>query len=256
MNIGIIGKGVVGSAVFEGLKLLGHNMCVHDPKFNTELESIIDTDLVFLCVPTDSTLTGDCDTSIVEQVCKELSTSNYNGLVCIKSTVIPGTTQRLSNKFSNLRICCVPEFLKAKTALEDFTQNHDVLVVGSNNNDDANLVIESHKHLPKNIIVVQPNSAEMIKYFNNVHNAMEITFANIISSICDKLNIDYQEVYNGISLRHNINSSYLKSGPEWGAFGGHCLPKDTLALHNLINSNMLNYQLIEAILSDNERFKK
>ena len=70
MRIGIIGKGTVGGAVYDGLRQLGHNMSFYDPIFpDSSMENVLNTDLVFLCVPTDSTSTGDCDVSIVEQVC-------------------------------------------------------------------------------------------------------------------------------------------------------------------------------------------
>jgi UDPglucose 6-dehydrogenase len=257
MRIGIIGKGTVGGAVYDGLRQLGHNMSFYDPIFpDSSMENVLNTDLVFLCVPTDSTSTGDCDISIVEQVCGQLADSNYRGLVCIKSTVIPGTTDRMIRQYGDLSICCVPEFLRARTALKDFTDNHDVLVIGAYQPEHFDLVKRSHGHYPVSVVCVEPGAAEMTKYFHNVHNALEVTFANVIYSLCEQLGINYQQVYAAVTKRSNINGTYLRAGGEWRGFGGHCLPKDTRALENLQQQLGLNFSLIAAILADNERFTK
>jgi UDP-glucose 6-dehydrogenase len=134
MKIGIIGKGTVGSAVFEGLEYLGHDMTFFDPKNEgSTLAHVLDTEVVFISVPTDQAANGDCDTSIVDNVVAELAINNYAGLVSIKSTVIPGTTDRLQKLYPTLRLSMVPEFLRAKSALADFVYNHDLLVVGTYN---------------------------------------------------------------------------------------------------------------------------
>jgi UDPglucose 6-dehydrogenase len=257
MRIGVIGRGTVGGAVYDGLKNLGHNMSFHDPRYpDSRMSNVLYTDIVFLCVPTDRTPEGNCDVSIVESVCDELAVLDYQGLICIKSTVIPGTTDRMIRKYPNLSICCAPEFLRARTALEDFTDNHDVLVIGSYQQEHFDLIKQSHGHYPQSVICVEPSAAEMTKYFHNVHNALEVTFANVIYSMCEHLGVDYQQVYAAITKRSNINGTYLRAGGEWRGFGGHCLPKDTQALENLQRHLGLNYQLIGAILADNERFTK
>ncbi len=100
MKIGIIGKGTVGSAVYEGLEYLGHTMTFFDPKYaGSNMEHVLDTDVIFISVPTDQAANGDCDTSIVDNVVAELAVNNYTGLVSIKSTVIPGTTDRLQKQY-------------------------------------------------------------------------------------------------------------------------------------------------------------
>ena len=256
MRVGIIGRGTVGSAVYTGMTQLGHAMSFYDPVYPGSLiTDVLATDLVFVCVPTDSTAAGDCDTSIVESVCAELDQLSYSGLVCIKSTVIPGTTGRMIQTYPGLSICCVPEFLRARCAAEDFTDNHDVLVIGADQVQHQNLVRTAHGNYPHNTVTVSPMAAEITKYFNNVHNAMEITFANIVHSLCEQLGADYQQVFQAITLRHNINHHYLNAGAGWGAFGGHCLPKDTQALENLSKSLGFNYELIQSVLRDNQRFK-
>jgi UDPglucose 6-dehydrogenase len=257
MKIGIIGKGTVGKAVYEGLNHLGHDMCFFDPAYKgSTLADVMDADCVFISVPTNQAPNGDCDTSIVERVIKELSDAGYKGLVGIKSTVVPGTSERLSAEYPNLRICSVPEFLRAKTALADFMYNHDLLVIGSNRVEDFDIVKKIHGHLPKNVSCVKPTEAEVIKYFNNVNHSVQIIFSNIAFEVCKKLGVHYDAVYHAISKRECFNPAYLMCNDNLRGFGGHCLPKDTSAWANLVKNLGLGYTMIEAVIKDNEKLTK
>ena len=256
MKIGLLGRGTVGKAVYEGLEYLGHDMSFFDPAYpGSKLQDVLDTECVFICVPTDQAVNGDCDTSIVDRVVKDLADHNYSGLVSIKSTVIPGTTKRLQETYPKLRMSMVPEFLRAKSALADFVYNHDLLVVGCDNKEDSDLIIEIHGSFPENIARVSPTEAEVIKYFNNVHHAMSVTFANITYDICNKLDANYMNVYKAITKRDCINPAYLMANPNMRGYGGHCLPKDTSAWNNLIKKLGLPYNLIQSVINDNEKIK-
>ena len=254
MKIGIIGKGTVGSAVFEGLEYLGHSMAFFDPKHEgSKLQHVLDTDVVFISVPTDQTANGDCDVSIVDNVVNELAVNNYSGLVSIKSTVIPGTTDRLQQMYPALRMSMVPEFLRAKHALSDFVDNHDLLVVGTYNKEDADIVVELHGSFPAAVARVTPTEAEVIKYFNNVHHAMSVTFANITHDVCEKLGANYINVYKAITKRECFNPAYLMANKNMRGYGGHCLPKDTSAWNNLIKKLGLPYNMIQSVIDDNDK---
>jgi UDPglucose 6-dehydrogenase len=256
MKIGLLGRGTVGKAVYEGLEYLGHEMSFFDPAYpGSKLSDVLDTDCVFICVPTDQAANGDCDTSIVDRVVAELASADYKGLVSIKSTVIPGTTDRLQQQYPGLRMSMVPEFLRAKSALADFVYNHDLLVVGTYNRDDADMLVEIHGSFPENIARVTPTEAEVIKYFNNVHHAMSVTFANITYDVCNKLGANYMNVYKAITKRDCINPAYLMANPNMRGYGGHCLPKDTSAWNNLIKNLGLPYTLIQGVINDNEKVK-
>lgn len=256
MKIGLLGRGTVGKAVYEGLEYLGHEMSFFDPAYEgSRIEDVLGTDCVFICVPTDQSPNGDCDTGIVDRVVAELAQANYKGLVSIKSTVIPGTTDRLQKKYPGLRMSMVPEFLRAKSALADFVYNHDLLVVGTYTREDADMLIEIHGSFPENVARVSPTEAEVIKYFNNVHHAMSVTFANITYDVCNKLGANYMNVYKAITKRDCINPSYLMANPNMRGYGGHCLPKDTSAWNNLIKTLELPYTLIQSVIDDNEKVK-
>jgi len=257
MKIGLIGKGTVGKAVYEGLNHLGHQMCFFDPAYEgSTLQDVLDAEVIFLCVPTNQAPNGDCDTSIVEKVIDELNTADYKGLIGIKSTVVPGTSQKLATLYPNLRICSVPEFLRAKTALADFMYNHDLLVIGSNVEEDFAIIKKIHGHLPKDVVCVKPTEAEVIKYFNNVNHSVQIIFANIAYEVCKKLGVHYDAVYNAISKRECFNPAYLSCNENLRGFGGHCLPKDTSAWANLIRNLGLEYGMIDAVIKDNEKLSK
>ena len=108
MNIGIIGLGVVGTAIKFGFERLGHDIFYHDVVKDTSITDILDTEVCYICVPTPESEDGSCNISIVESVLDELIEHDYKGIACIKSTVVPGTTERLQEKFKSLAI--VPEF--------------------------------------------------------------------------------------------------------------------------------------------------
>ena len=104
MNIGIVGLGVIGSAAQYGFQKLGHRISTHDIKLNTKLSDLLESEIIYICVPTPSNEDGSCNTSIVESVVNELHQLNYKNIIAIKSTVEPGTTSKLINIFSELYI--------------------------------------------------------------------------------------------------------------------------------------------------------
>jgi UDPglucose 6-dehydrogenase len=232
-------------------------MTFFDPKYEgSTITDVLDTDVVFISVPTDQAANGDCNTAIVDRVVEELAVANYQGLVSIKSTVIPGTTDRLQKQHPGLRMSMVPEFLRAKSALADFVYNHDLLVVGCYNKEDADIIVELHGSFPQHVARVTPTEAEVIKYFNNVHHAMSVTFANIAYDVCDKLGANYMNVYKAITKRECFNPAYLMANKNMRGYGGHCLPKDTSAWNNLIKNLGLSYTMIQSVIDDNEKVQQ
>ena len=102
MNIGVVGVGVVGGACKFGFELLGHNVSVHDIVLDTTIDDVLDTEAVFICVPSPRADDGSCDVSIVEQVITDLKERDYKGILAIKSTVVPGTTESLAEKYPKM----------------------------------------------------------------------------------------------------------------------------------------------------------
>lgn len=255
MKIGIIGVGAVGSACRKGFELLGHDVSIHDPKFNTTIEEVADSEIIYVCVPTPEADDGSCDLSIVRSTMHELEKLAYAGVVALKSTSVPGTTEQLISE-TNLRMCFVPEFLRERSAVEDFVVNHDLLAVGCHSEDIFRVVVDSHGFFPKNTVMMTPTEAEILKYYSNVFNATRIVFANAMYEICQKLNADYSKVKNTYLIRGTASPDYLDCNEKMRGYGGMCLPKDTKAIDSLIKKLGLDLSLFEAVDKDNRKFKR
>lgn len=254
MHIGIVGMGIVGSALAHGFDRVGHRVSVHDRKLATGIRDILDADIAYVCVDTPSAPDGTCDTTAVHSVAGELAANGFSGIVAVKSTVTPGTTAGLQRKHPRCRFAHVPEFLRERTAVSDFVDNHDVCIVGTDSTEDFAQIKQSHGSLPNAFRHVTPTEAELAKYFGNVYNAMLITFANNFYEISQKLGVDYAAVKDSMVLRHHIHDKYLDCNQNLRGFGGACLPKDTLALERFCRALDLDVRLFDAILADNAKY--
>lgn len=256
MKIGIIGWGAVGGAIGEGFKMLGHNVSKHDPKFDTTINDVLDTEIVFVCVPTPSGENGECDLSIVHSTIDSLKENNYSGIIALKSTSVPGTTQGIIDKYQDDNICFVPEFLRERSALEDFVRNHDVLAVGCHTDRAWHRVCEAHSWLPKNAVRMTPTEAEILKYYSNTFNALRVVFANVMYEVAERLDSDYDKILETFLMRGTASPDYLSCGPEMRGYGGMCLPKDTKAMGDLCKRLGLPFKLFETMDRDNNQVKK
>jgi|SRR5687767_9297775 len=256
MKIGIVGLGIVGSAVKYGFEKLGHRVTGHDIKDGTRLDDVLDSEIIYLCLPTPQAEDGNCDISILEDVTSELlDKHSFTGVVAIKSTVTPGTTLRFQEEFRSENICHVPEFLRERAAIIDFTDNHDVCIIGTESDAVFETVKESHGDYPKKFIRLAPTEAEISKYFNNVYNATLITFANAFYEVCQAKGADYTKVKNAMVQRDHIYNKYLDCNDNLRGFGGMCLPKDTAAISALVRELGLPIDLFQAVVDDNKRYK-
>ena len=256
MNIGVIGHGVVGSAISSGLRELGHNIGVYDIKYkNSSIADVSDAEICFICVPTPSDDSGECDTSIVRKVVSELGDVNYKGIIAIKSTIVPGTTEDLKRKYPNLILSFVPEFLRERCAFGDFTDNHDTCIIGTEDKEVYDKIKESHGRYPSKFLQVSPTEAELTKYFNNVYNSTLIIFANSFYEVCKDLKVDYTKIKNAIVNRPHIVDRYLDCNDNLRGFGGVCLPKDLKAIAALCERRKLNIDFFEILLRENDKYK-
>ena len=260
MRIGIIGLGTVGKALRDGFKS-SHEIFVHDKGLGTDISDVTDNaNLAYISVPTpgkDSS--GTCDTGIVESVLDELP-EGFN--VVIKSTVIPGTTQRLHDSYPHLKIACSPEFLRSATSIDDFN-NQDILVVGSHHEDLAEIVLRNHQEAGvlagNSFFLVSPTQAELAKYAKNAFYSMKVIFGNQFQDYSESLGEDWGVVKEIITApqEQQIGPSHLdliRGGAK--GFGGDCLPKDTFALVAELERRGLDYDLLKAVLSDNLRLNE
>lgn len=256
MKIGIVGLGVIGSACKYGFEKLGHKVVFHDTKFlNSNIHNVYDSEICFICVPTPSNTDGSCNTSIVENVVYDLKKINYKGIIAIKSTVVPTTTDKLI-KETNLNICFVPEFLRERCAVTDFIENHDLLAIGTDNLDTFEVVKKCHGTFPKQIVQLSATEAEMLKYYSNTFNSLKVIFANEIYEVCEKIGANYTNIKNAYILRGTTKDTYLDVNENFRGYAGMCLPKDTKALDAFIKALNLDLKLFEILDKENAKFKK
>ena len=257
MKIGIIGIGFVGKALLKSFSLNNIDVTGYD-KFNPEynnIEKLFGCDIIFLCLPTpfNDNLKKYNLESIDENI-KILSTNNFKGLVVLKSTVTPETTNNLSLKYSNLKICHNPEFLTAKTAFEDFhNQKHIVIGKGPNNTDkDLNILNNFYKKYYPNAEISNclAIESESMKLFCNSFYASKIMLFNEYYLLCQKNNSDFNTIKD-LMLKNNwINSMHTRvpGNDDKLAYGGACFPKDTKALNEYMKEkNSCNYILENVI---------
>jgi len=254
MRVGIIGAGIVGGAIEHWFAPV-HELHIHDPVRGTELADVTDNvDIAYIAVPTPMGDDGACDTSIVESLLYELP-DGFSAV--IKSTVVPGTTQRWHDEHPRLRIAYSPEFLVERRHLEDFG-NQDILVCGTHHPELAELVFRHHRQagvLRKDqTFILTPTQAELVKYTKNTFYANKVIFANQMHDICEALGEDWYAIRDVITTEQAqpIGPSHLD--PIFGlnrGFGGKCLPKDSMALTVLADQLGVKYNLLDALQSDN-----
>lgn len=267
LNIGIVGVGVVGSACEYGFKKLGHNVVVHDIILNTHLKDVLNTDVVFLCVPSPPNKDGACDTSIIENIIKDLAQLKYKGIIAIKTTVEPGTTHKLRLQYDYIkghmldpiqeyiRICFVPEFLRERCAISDFTEHHDLLAIGTDDVNVFNTIVKCHGKYPKAIVMLSSTEAELLKYYSNIFNALRVVFANEMYDICTALNANYSQVKAAFMMRGTATDMYMDVNENFRGFGGVCLNKDNKAMAQLVKKLNLDLNLFACIDEENKKFK-
>ena len=244
-RIGIIGKGFVGSAVAHGFSdQTGYSAEIRifdkDPirSENSLEETVNQSDFIFLSVPTPASNTGRIDLSIVEEALSEIDKINKSdsNIVLLRSTVTPGTSLMLQKKFSNIRIVFNPEFLTERSALFDFINQSRVILGGDSKYTKKVKDLYRHRfgdYLP--VIETNYETAELIKYMNNLFFATKVSFLNEMKLVADKTNVDWDKAMEGFVMDGRVGHSHLSvPGPDGKlGFGGSCFPKDIQAMINL-----------------------
>jgi GDP-mannose 6-dehydrogenase len=233
---------------------------------STDAESAVRfTDLVFVCVGTPSLPNGSIDLRYVRRVCEQIGVAmrgHYGApVIVMRSTMLPGTMRELViptlESFSGRRagaefgVCINPEFLREGTAVYDYA-NPPKTVIGEFNRASGDLLASLYEHHKAPLIRTDIDTAEMVKYSDNVWHAVKVGFANEIGNICKALQVDAHRVMDIFvqDTKLNLSPYYLKPG---FAFGGSCLPKDLRALMHKAKTLDLNLPILNSVLPSNEQ---
>ncbi len=241
-NIGVIGNGFVGAAVrfgFSSQTGCDATLRVYDKdeskSINTLKETVNESDIIFLSVPTPSNKDGSIHIGILESALKDIESvsDNRNNVILIRSTVTPGTTRYLSNTFPKLNLVFNPEFLTERSAKFDFINQARVILGGSSNHT-SKVADLYRKRFGASLSIIETTyeTAEMIKYMNNCFFATKVSFMNEMYDIANKCDVDWQVATDGFVGDGRIGHSHLAvPGPDGKrGFGGSCFPKDVQAL--------------------------
>ena len=303
MKIGIIGTGYVGLVTGICFASLGHKVYFYDKDklklnnlkkkniyiyeknlnkiynkyqknihINDDLyECLSNSEVCMICVGTPQ-LNGKIDLRYIKEIStdigEKLNKIKKKIVICIKSTVLPGTCENFVKKFLNLKLrkknnyflVSNPEFLAEGSAVEDFLKP-DRIIIGADQHYAKNKMLSLYSNFNCKKILTNTNSAEMMKYTSNFFFSNLISFSNQIANICEKSkNVDAIEVMN--SLYYDKRISIKKSNqilfpklisflyPGCG-FGGSCFPKDTKALQRFSRDNNSQSDLIDSVLKIN-----
>ena len=288
VKIGIFGAGWVGLVTGACFAELGHDVVIrdilperiealqagrvpfHEPGveellaqnrerlvFTVDVDDLAECGVLFVCVGTPPTYTGDADLSAVWRVVDELPAPDERTLLVMKSTVPVGTGEKVraaldSRGLAHVGYVSNPEFLAEGSAVKDFMKP-DRVVVGSFTQADGEVVAGLYDRLDAPIVRTDVASAEMIKLAANAFLMTRISFINEIANVCEATGADVVKVAEGIGLDHRLGPHFLRAGIGWG---GSCFPKDGVALKQLASNSGYHFQLLNAVIEVNELQKR
>ena len=228
-------------------------------------EAVATTDISLLCVGTPSRSNGSLDLQYIERVCEEigqaLGAKETFHVVVARSTMLPGTVRELiiptlereSGKTAGVDfgVCINPEFLREGTAVHDF-YHPPKTVIGETDTKSGDAIASLYQDLDAPLVRTNVETAEMVKYADNVWHALKVGFANEIGNICKAQRIDSHAVMDIFckDTKLNLSPYYLKPG---FAFGGSCLPKDVRALTYKSKQLDIETPILSAIMPSNAR---
>ena len=283
--IGVVGVGWVGLVTAACFAELGHSVVArdilpekvaaieagelpfHEPQlaeliarnserlsFTTEMGELLDAArLVFVCVQTPPTHSGDADLSAVNRAVEEIGSAEGRALV-MKSTVPAGTGRAIKRSAPDLAYVSCPEFLREGTAVRDFMEP-DRVVIGAGPDDDwaADAVEAAYRRLGARVVRTDVASAEMIKLASNAFLATKISFINEIANVSEEVGADVSQVAAAMGMDDRIGPKFLKAGI---GFGGSCFFKDVSALKQLAGNSGYHFQLLNSVIEINDLQKR
>lgn len=242
-------------------ELLKKNLAAQRLHFTSDYSKAIpESDIVFIAVGTPPKESGEADLSTVLDVAENIGKNlgNKYTVVSCKSTVPVSTNRTLAKKIDEVKpagatfdMASCPEFLREGSALSD-TFEPDRVIIGSDSKNAIDTLVKLHEPLPGERVIVGLESAEIIKYAANSILATKISFANLISFLCEKTGGNIDEVLQGVGLDRRIGRIFLDPGV---GYGGSCFPKDVKALISTGTSYGVDMSLLAAVENINKQAK-
>ena len=227
--------------------------------------AVFDSDISLICVGTPSQANGSLDLKYVRKVCEEIGAvlreKDAFHVVVARSTMLPGSMRSIVipvlEEFSGKRsgvdfgVCNNPEFLRESTSVYDY-YHPPKTVIGETDSSAGDMLASLYAHLDAPLIRTSVETAEMVKYTDNVWHALKVGFSNEIGNICKAVGIDGHEVMDIFckDTKLNLSPYYMKPG---FAFGGSCLPKDVRALTYKARAADVDVPILNAIMFSNQR---
>lgn len=262
LTIGIIGVGIVGSAVEYGFAIKQLKTIPYDKyKKIGKFENILSTNIVFLCLPTlYSDEKKEYDKSSIHEICTKLEENNYQGIIILKSTVEPGTTESLAQKYK-LNILHSPEFLSARSNFRDFS-NQSHIVIGT-----TSTIKENNIKTVTNVMSIcfpsaqlsecKSEESEAMKIFINSFYSVKIQFFNELYLLCQKSGMNFDMIRNMMLKNNWINPMHTQVPGTDGkiSYGGMCFPKDTNALLQHMIKEGTSYKVLDAVIKERNELR-
>jgi len=229
-------------------------------KFSIDLkDSISKSDIIFICVGTPTKKNGNgADLSQIYNVAKEIRKSISKFKIIITKSTVPVTTgdeieKIISQKVSKKLFSVVsnPEFLREGEAIRDFTYP-DRVVIGTNDKRSNKVLKNLYSPLISKgakYVNTSRRASELIKYASNAFLATKITYINELANLCEKIDVNIEDISIGMGLDKRIGGRFLRAGP---AYGGSCFPKDTKAIINTADKFKTDLSVIKSVIKSNE----
>ena len=255
-QIGFIGQGWIGKNYADDFENRGYAVVRYslEEQYIGNAEKIKDCDIVFIAVPTPTTPEG-FDDSYVRSALTNIGSGKT---AVIKSTILPGTTEKLQASFPDIFVMHSPEFLVEKTAAYDAANpSRNIIGMPVENEEYKKKANEVLSVLPKAPfeLVCLSKEAELIKYGANVFLYTKVIYANLMYDLADKFGCNWENVRDMVAADPRIGNSHMQPVNDGGrGAGGHCFIKDYeafLRLYSETTGDLVGVKALEAIREKN-----
>ncbi len=265
-SISVFGAGYVGNAIYHGFSPY-YEVKIYDkykPGYNEVGDVVNSSRVIFVCVPTPVDL--EDNSQDLSYIYDAVATINQYALIeekiiVLKSTILPGTTRKLQEKYPHHRFVFNPEFLTERNYIFDFLNQGRIVLGGKSKSDDTLLELEDlyrvkFQHTP--IFKTTFEAAELIKYACNCFFSMKVSYMNELYEICEKMGISFDDVKNGMLGDQRIANSHMQvpGFDGYKGFGGKCFPKDLKSFVTWAKENGHVVTMFEATDEVNERVRE